>query len=37
MTSDPTINFTGRDFTTEYERMLTLLTTELPEYTDLNH
>jgi hypothetical protein len=31
------LNFTGRDFTTEYERLITLLREQLPEYTDLNH
>ena len=32
-----TINFTGRDFSAEYERLLALLKIELPEYTDWNH
>ena len=31
------INFTGRDFSAEYERLLALLKIELPEYTDWNH
>lgn len=30
-------NFTGRDFSAEYERLLALLKLELPEYTDWNH
>lgn len=29
--------FTGRDFTSEYNRLIALLQSELPEYTDLNH
>jgi uncharacterized phage protein gp47/JayE len=33
----PTLNFSGRDFSAEYERLLTLLRSELPSYTDLNH
>ena len=32
-----TTNFTGRDFSAEYERLLALLKLELPEYTDWNH
>lgn len=32
-----TINFAGRDFSAEYERLLALLKIELPEYTDWNH
>lgn len=35
--SDITLNFSGRDFTTEYERLLTLLRQQLPTYTDLNY
>jgi hypothetical protein len=30
-------NFTGRDYSAEYERLLALLKIELPEYTDWNH
>lgn len=30
-------NYTGRDYTSEYNRLLALLQSELPEYTDLNH
>jgi len=30
-------NFTGRDFASEFERLLTILKLELPEYTDFNH
>lgn len=30
-------NFTGRDLTAEYERLLAFLKAELPEYTDWNH
>lgn len=30
-------NFTGRDFSSEFERLLALLKIELPEYTDWNH
>lgn len=37
MTTVATVNFTGRDFSAEYERLLTLLKSELPEYTDWNH
>jgi uncharacterized phage protein gp47/JayE len=33
----PALNFSGRDFTTEFERLLVLLRQQLPEYTDLNH
>ena len=29
--------YTGRDFTSEYNRLIALLQSELPEYTDLNH
>ena len=29
--------YTGRDFTSEYNRLIDLLQSELPEYTDLNH
>ncbi|MEW6352111.1 MAG: baseplate J/gp47 family protein [Thermodesulfobacteriota bacterium] len=29
--------FAGRDYTAEFERLLTLLRAEVPEYTDLNH
>lgn len=35
--TDIALNFTGRDFSAEYERLLTLLRSELPEYTDLNY
>lgn len=31
------LSFSGRDFTTEYERLISLLREQLPEYTDLNH
>lgn len=31
------LTFSGRDFTTEYERLITLLREQFPEYTDLNH
>lgn len=33
----PAYNFSGRDFTAEYERLLALLRVELPTYTDFNH
>jgi hypothetical protein len=35
--SDQTVNFSGRDFSAELERLLALLRAELPEYTDWNH
>lgn len=32
----PTLNYTGRDFSAELERLIALLRAILPEYTDLN-
>lgn len=34
---DVAYTFSGRDFTTEFNRLLALLKVELPEYTDWNH
>ena len=37
MTTPAIYDFSGRDFTSEFERLLTLLKADLPEYTDWNH
>jgi len=34
--ADPVFSYTGRDFSTEFERLLVLFRQILPEYTDLN-
>lgn len=34
---DRALDFTGRDFSAELERITALLAAEVPEYTDLNH
>lgn len=34
--ANPILNYTGRDFSAEFERLVTLLRAILPEYTDLN-
>lgn len=33
----PAVNFSGRDYTAEFQRLLELLKAELPEWTDWNH
>lgn len=35
--AEPLISFTGRDYSAEFESLLTQLKAELPEYTDWNH
>ena len=37
MTVPAQYNFSGRDFSAEFERLLAILKVELPEYTDWNH